>query len=502
MRRCRALALVLAGLLVMTMGSFAFAQDTLTVAMAQDAKTLDPHGTNDMASNTVMSQIYQNLLVLTAEGELLPQLAESYEQIDGKTYKFTLKKGVKFHNGDELKASDVVYSFKRALSPKGSAVSSYSSAIDPDGFEIVDDYNVIIRTKEENTPFVASLSHVGFGCIISEKATEAAGDDYGQNPIGTGPYKFVSWSKGDRVVLERFEDFAGPKPAAKTIVIRAITEDTTRTIELETGAVDIALDITPNDLKRVQENENLNLFRKVGNLTSYIGINTAKAPFNDIRIRQAISMAIDAEGICEAVFRGVGTTPKGPFSPGVMYYASGLTGQEYDVEKAKALLKEAGAEGLKIQIWTSDRKDRIDTATFAQAMLSEIGIDAEIKVLEWGAFLEGLKAGQHDLFVLGWIPSVPDPAFALDACFSTGSVWNFSRVEVEDIDALLKKGKTIPNGEERAKVYAELQEKLNGYLPWIYIQNNEFLVGTRKTIANLKLSSNGVNHFYNVTFKD
>ncbi|NCC96195.1 MAG: glutathione ABC transporter substrate-binding protein, partial [Synergistales bacterium] len=179
-----------------------------------------------------------------------------------------------------------------------------------------------------------------------------------------------------------------------------------------------------------------------------------------------------------------------------------LTGQEYDVEKAKALLKEAGAEGLKIQIWTSDRKDRIDTATFAQAMLSEIGIDAEIKVLEWGAFLEGLKAGQHDLFVLGWIPSVPDPAFALDACFSTGSVWNFSRVEVEDIDALLKKGKTIPNGDERAKVYAELQEKLNGYLPWIYIQNNEFLVGTRKTIANLKLSSNGVNHFYNVTFKD
>jgi peptide/nickel transport system substrate-binding protein len=502
MKRSAFSVLALAGLLMIATASVAIAQDTLTVAMAQDAKTLDPHGSNDLASNTVMNQIYQNLLMLDSEGKLVPQLAESYEQLDGKTYRFKLRKGVLFHNGEELKASDVVYSFRRAISPKGSAVSTYASAIDPEGFETPDDYTVIIRTKEENTPFVASLSHVGFGCIINEKATEEAGDDYGQRPVGTGPYRFVSWTKGDRIVLERFDKFSGPAPVAETMVIRPITEATTRTIELETGAVDIALDITPNDMKRVEENDDLRLLRKVGNMTSYIGINTAKAPFDDIRVRRAISLAIDAEGICDVVFRGVGSLPKSPMSPGVMYYDDGQKAQGYDVEAAKKLLEEAGATGMKIQIWTSDRKDRVDTATFAQAMLLEVGIEAEIKVLEWGAFLEGLKAGQHDLFVLGWIPSVPDPSFALDACFTTGSVWNFSRVSDPSIDELLKKGKTIPNGEERASVYGELQSKINDYLPWVYTQNNEFLIGTGKSVKDFEPSSNGVHHLYEVAFEE
>lgn len=329
-------------------------KDTLVVANIYDAKTLDPHATNDVASSGAMLQIYETLVALDDDNNIVPQLAERWERPDELTYKFYLLKGVKFHNGEELKASDVKYTIERAMSPKGAAIQNYSSEVDT--VEVVDDYTVVIKTKQPCTPFLASLSHT-WGSILNEKATEAAGDNYGMHPVGTGPFKFVSWEKGDRLTLERYEEFHGKKPAYKTLVIRSITEPTNRTIELESGAVDIAYGIPSNDIKRVEENENLKLMRIMDNSTTYLGFNCEKSPFDDVRVRQAIGKAIDTVLINKAVYRGVGQAPVGPIAPNVKYSDKTLPVHERDVEGARKLLTEAGyPNGFDAEIWTNEKK--------------------------------------------------------------------------------------------------------------------------------------------------
>ena len=476
-------------------------KDTLVVANIYDAKTLDPQATNDVASSGAMLQIYETLVTVDDDNNVHPQLAEKWEKTDDRTYKFYLRKGIKFHNGEEMKASDVKYTIERAMSPKGAAIQNYSSEVD--AVEIVDDYTVIIKTKRPSTPFLASLSHT-WASILNEKATEAAGDNYGMHPVGTGPFEFLSWNKGDRLTLERFDGFHGNKPAYRTLVIRAITEPTNRTIELESGAVDIAYKITTNDIKRVEENKNLKLMRIMDNSTAYMGFNCEKAPFSDVRVRQAISMAIDTVGINKVVFRGVGQAPTGPIAPNVKYADKTLPVHKRDVEGAKKLLAEAGyPNGFDAEIWTNDKKERVDMATIIQSELAEVGINVKIKVLEWGAYLDGLKAKRHDMFIIGWVATVPDPDFAVGAVFhsSMKGKMNFAFFGDDQVDALIEKGKTFPDGPERAKVYKDLQKLLNEKCPWVYLLNDEQICGLRKNVQGFEPSPRGYHILYNVYFE-
>ena len=203
-----------------------------------------------------------------------PCLAEKWEFLTDKDYKMTLRKGVKFHNGDEMKAEDVKFSLERANTPRGAQIHEYSQ--DLDNVEIVDDYTVILHLKTANTPFFASLSH-SWGSIVNKKVVEAAGDDYGIEPVGTGAFKFKEWAKGDHYTFERFDDYWGEKAKVKTLTVRAIPEPTNRTIELETGAVDISYPISTVELSRVEGNDELTLQRMPLSSTTYMGFNTTKA---------------------------------------------------------------------------------------------------------------------------------------------------------------------------------------------------------------------------------
>ncbi|WP_053955934.1 ABC transporter substrate-binding protein [Inediibacterium massiliense] len=477
-------------------------KNNLVVATAYDAKSLDPHATNDMASSNAMKQIYENLVTLNDKNEVVPQLAEKFEKIDDKTYKFYLKKGVKFHNGEELKASDVKFTFERAMN-EGAAVEHIVGEIDPNGIEIIDDYTIVIQTKKPSTPFLTSLAHVGGGCILNEKAVKEAGNNYGMNPVGTGPFKFESWAKGDKIVLKRNDDYYGERPAFEEMVLRAIPEATNRTIELESGAVDIAYDITANDVSRVEENPDLEILRKIDNSTTYLGMNCEKAPFNNEKVRQAINYALDTESIVKSVFRGVGGIATGTVAPNVKYFNKELGKPDYNVEKAKQLLKEAGFEkGFKTVIWTNDKKERIDIATIMQSQLKEIGIDVEIKVLEWGALLEGLKNKQHDIVVVGWTCQTPDPDMAIYAPFHSTMKGknNFAFFGDPQIDELLEKGRLLEDSPEREKVYYDVQKLLREKAPWVVINNGEQVVGVRKGITGFAPSEYGYHALYNVQF--
>lgn len=488
--------------LVFSLAGASLAKDTLIVADQYDPTTLDPIGHNDYPTSRACSHIYDTLIFLNPDGTLRPGLAESWEFITDKDYKMTLRKGVKFHNGEEMTAADVKFSLERANTPAGSHIHTYSQ--DLDYVEIVDDYTIIIHLKKVNYPFFSSLVH-SWGNIVCKKVVEAAGDDYGMNPVGTGPFKFKEWAKGDHYTFERFDDYWGNKAKFKTLIVRSIPEPTNRTIELETGAVDIAYPVTTIELARIDENPELELQRKVIPSTTYMGFNVNKAPFSDVRVRHAISLLLDTVNIQRAVFRGVGKNPRS-LIPEVTKYSinNELPAHVRDVEAAKKLFAEAGVDPSKIKliIRSNERKERIDMATIIQAQLAEVGIQSEIMQQEWGAYLNDLQKKQHDVFLLGWGLSVPDPDYAVSGLLESNAGTNYTGYNDPKLDEMLAKGRSLPDGEERAKVYRDMQLYINEQCPMIYLHNDEAIAGVRKIVKGFEVDPFEVHSFRNVYFEE
>ncbi|MDR1731656.1 MAG: ABC transporter substrate-binding protein [Synergistaceae bacterium] len=470
------------------------AKDRLIVADQYDATTMDPVAHNDVPSGRACLSVYDTLIFLDPEtGEFKPGLAESWEFLSGAEFKMHLRKGVRFHNGEEMKADDVRFSLMRATTPAGARVAAYSKNIAD--VEVLDDYTVIIRLKAADYSFFPSLTH-NWTSILNRKAVEAAGENYGMNPVGTGPFKFVSWQKGDRYVLERFDDYWGPKINFKTLEVRSIPEPTNRMIELETGGVDIAYPLAANDLRRVEEHERLDLIRQPQTSVHYLGFNFAKKPLDDVRVRRAISLALDTEGIDKVVWRGVGRVPRSLIPLPVRYSIdSEISPHAQDVETAKKLLAEAGVKGLKLQVWTNERKERIDMATIIQAQLQEVGIDVEIKILEWGALLKGLREKAHDLFIMGWVSSIPDPNFSVVGLLETGAGSNYFSCSDPKMDEFLAKGRSLPDSEERAAIYRDMQLYINEQTPMVYLHSDDALVGTQKYVKGF-IAGAGDNHSF------
>ncbi|MDR1978760.1 MAG: ABC transporter substrate-binding protein [Synergistaceae bacterium] len=491
-------------LVVVLTAGCAFAQgDTLTVAMAADSKSLDPHAAPDLASTSVMTQMMESLVTIDAKGEIAPLLAESFEKLDELNYKFVLRKGVKFHNGEEMKAGDVKFTFTRAVNT-GKVIDYVVRNIDVDNIKIIDDYTIVVPSKTPDSSFLACLSHYCAGVILSEKAVNEAGENVGTQPVGTGPYKFVNWQKGNRVVLERFDDYWGEKAKTPNLVFRAITEGTNRCIELETGGADVALSLLPIDVNRVAENSKLSLIRVPAPSVMYLGMNVSEEPLSDIRVRQAISLAIDNRAIVKIAFKGVGLAARGPVPPTIKYYDASLPEILPDVDKAKALMEEAGyKDGFKTELWCRDDKSYIDTATIIQAQLKKIGIDVSIQVMEWGAFLEKLKQREQKLYLQAWNSVIADPDYSLFGVFhSSQKLTGLNRGVYgnPEVDKLLDEGKLVTDGPEREAIYLKLQRLIVDDAAWGFLHVNELLIGMQKNVRGFIFDPSGNHKYYQVSF--
>ena len=501
-------AFVLAALVLGLAAVTAFAaKDRLIVADQYDVTSMDPIGHNDVPSARCCIAVYDTLIFRDNDGKVIPGLAESWEFPSPTEFKFVLRKGVKFHNGDELKASDARFTFMRATTDKGAKIKTYSQNIAD--VKILDDYSFVIVLKRPDYSFFNSLTH-NWASILSEKATKAAGDSYGTpafGPVGTGPFKFVKWEKNNKYILERFEDFWGKKPAFKYLEVRAIPEPTNRTIELETKGVDIAYPIIGNDINRIRDNEQLTLYKEPQSSTTYLGFNCTKAPFTDVRVRKAIHAALDTTLIHKAVWERLAKVGMVPTTivPIAITYSIGKEVPEHkqDLELAKKLLAEAGfPKGFKCEIWTNERKERIDMAQIIQAELEEIGVKAEIKVLEWGAYLNGLQEQKHDMFILGWTTSVPDPNFAISGLLETAAGSNYTFSSDPKLDELLAKGRETPDGPERAEIYKQAQQEVNDFCPMVLLHNDESVVGSQKYLKGFVPSNTERHSFRDVYFEE
>jgi len=478
-------------------------KDELVVAMAYDATSLDPHEVNDVPSSNAMFQIYDTLVKVDENGNIEKSVAKEYERVDDLTYRFTIKEGIKFHNGNEMTAEDVKFSIKRA--GDSAAIAHIFGDIDNDSFKIHDKYTLSFKLNNPNTGFLASLAHTG-GSILNKEAVMAAGDNFSNNIVGSGPFKFERWDKNSQIVLNRFNDYHGKKPEFSKMTIKIIPEATSRTIGLETGELDVAYQITTNDISRVEAHPDLKLIRKLDNSISYLGFNNQKEPFDNIKVRKAINYAINVPAIVNAVFRGVGEVAEGPMSPNVMYHNGELKKYEYNIEKAKQLLEEAGyPDGFKTKIWTNEKEARVDMATIIQSQLKQIGIDVETEILEWGAYLDGLSRGEQDMFIIGWTCQTTDPDLALYAPFSKetiGSGANFAFFRDDEINELLLKGRQIENSSERENIYKDIQEKIVEKAPWVFLANGEAVIGTANYIENLNLTPFGFHPLHEIQFKN
>lgn len=493
------LAVLFVSFLVFPACGLAAVKDTLVIVDQYDATTMDPIAHNDMPSARANAAVYDTLIFIGEDGKTTPGLATSWKFLSDTEYEITLRKGVRFHNGEEMKAADVQYSIMRATTDKGSNIRTYSQIVKD--VRIIDDYKVVIALKSPDYSFFTSLSH-HWAAIVNKKAVTAAGDDYGMKPVGTGPFKFVSWQRSNKYVLERFDGYWGEKAKVKRVEVRSIPEPTSRTIELESGGADIAYPIITNDIKRVSDNPKLTLIRTPQTSVTYMGFNLTKKPWTDVRVRKAIHAAIDTVAVQKAVWRGVGSVPTS-LVPGVIKYSieKNVPAHKRDVALAKKLLAEAGVKNLKINIWTNERKERVDMATIIQAQLMEVGIAAEIRVLEWGAYLNGLQEKRHDLFLLGWVTGIPDPNYALSGLLESISGSNYTFMNEKKMDEFLAKGRATPDGDQRKQIYVDMQNYINDYLPMIYLHKDESIACTQKNVKGFIVRSSEEHSFRGAYFE-
>ncbi|MGO1589412.1 MAG: glutathione ABC transporter substrate-binding protein, partial [Alkalibacterium gilvum] len=398
----------------------------LVIAQLSDAVSLDPHGSNDTPSSNVAYNIYESLLVTDENMELQPGLATDWEMVDDLTWQFDLREDVTFHDGSEFNADVVKANFDRILDEDIASPRAFLYEM-VEEINVVDDYTIEFVTEYPFSPLPAHISHNGGGIMSAElieedyaalENGEEPGSAINQNPVGTGPFVFDSWTSGDEIVLKQNEDYWNGAPALDSITFRVVPEGSTRLADLETGAVHVSDPISPSDMSRVENTSGVRVNQQPSVSLSYIGFNAEKEPYDNKLVRQALSKAIDKDTIIEGIYQGIGLPATSPLAPDVFGYDEDVSGLEYNVEEAKELLAEAGYEdGFSTTLWTNDNQDRIDIATNVQAQLQEIGVDVEIEIVEWGAYLENTAAGEHDMFILGWSTVTGDADYGMYPLF-------------------------------------------------------------------------------------
>ncbi|WP_096188126.1 glutathione ABC transporter substrate-binding protein [Evansella halocellulosilytica] len=485
----------------------------LIIGTSADIVGMDPHGTNDVPSSNVQTNIFETLLKHDEDMELQPGLAVEWEAVEDNIWEFELREGVTFHDGSEFNAEVVKANIERILDPDVASQRAFLFE-SVEEVEVVDDYTVRFITEYPFAPLPSHLAHSGGG-MISLEAIEAdyeamedgeqPGHYIGENPIGTGIFEFDSWTTGDEVVLVKNEDYWGDAAKVDSVTFRVIGEDLTRVGELETGGAHIIYPVSPSDKARVDGHEAASVYEQESLSLAYIGFNMQEEPFDDPKVRQAVSMAINKDEIIEGVMDGTATPAVGPIGEQVFGFSDQVDALPYDPERAQELLAEAGYEdGFSTTIWTNESREREDIAELLQAQLAPIGIDVEIEVLEWGTYLDSTAEGEHDMFILGWVTVTGDADYGMHALFHSdnfGAPGNRTFMDNEELDELLDEARRESDEDIRADLYEQAMEILVEEAPMLYLYHNTYLVGLRDEVQGFWKHPNGLYQLQDVTIE-
>jgi len=500
--------MMLAGLLLCT--EPAIAQTTFVFGGQGEPVSLDPAIITDGVSSRITRQIYEGLVKYKGPTtEVIAALAEKWEvSKDGTVWTFTLHKGVKFHDGNPCDAAAVVWNFDRWRLSKhpqhenqikaGQTFEYYEAQFG--GFdekslitkvEAVNPQTVRITLKNPQGPFLANLAMFVFD-IVSPKAVEKHGLNFGKNPVGTGPFKFVEWKVGQEVILEANKDYwdKAHAPKVQRVVVRNIKDNSQRLAALKAGELHGFEGLNPDDVKVVRADPNLQIILRPTNTTGYVAFNYKVKELRDGRVRQAIAHAINKKGIVDALYGGTGMVATQFQPPPLWGYNKELKDYEYNPERAKQLLRDAGfGQGLKEITWDDGRKEPLqfwympvsrpyypnpkEIAEAIAADLAKAGITVQLQTTDWAVYLDKRKNGQLPLYMLGWTGDNGDPDNFVCYFFCSPGNSREGFYANQQITDVLMEAQKLTDQPKRAALYRKAEQMIHDDVARIFIANNQ-----------------------------
>lgn len=481
---------VLAGLIVFLLGAGGAGfggpapGEGIVVAMPADATALDPHRTNDGPSFLVINQIYETLLVRTARG-LEPRLAVSWRAVGDRTWEFKLRRGVRFHDGTPFNAEAVRFTIERFINPQARARAYFVLSM-VEGVRVVADDTVQIATRY---PFAALLNHLTHPAtsVVSPAAVARHGPDFVRNPVGTGPFKFESWVARDRITLVRSDDYWGGPPQIGRVVVRPIPEASTQIVELESGGVDVIFNMPAESVARLERNPRIAVHKEPSFSANYIGFHLERAPFSDVRVRRAVGHAVRVAGLITFFLKDLAVQANGPLSPVVFGAHPDLPGYEYDLDRARALLAEAGVRpGVRARLVIFESAEWRRVAQAIQASLQPLGFQVDVDVVEFGTWLSRLDRGDFDLYGMRWGTVTLDADYTLYSLFHSSQIPNpnYSRYRNQEVDRMLDEGRATADQRRRERVYRRAQSLIAQDAPMLFLYYPLSIYAVQSSIQN------------------
>jgi len=478
--------------------------NVLVVGQIAEPKSLDPATVTAVNDFRILMNIYDGL-VRYKDGalEVEPALAESWTiSDDGKTYTFKLRDGVSFHDGSPLTAEAVKFNFDRMLDEEHPyhdtgpfPLSFFFSAIEE--VKAPDPRTVVFTLNEPYAPFLSNLAYPT-GLIVSPDAVKEHGENFGRNPSGTGPFRFAEWESNAKVVVVRNADYWGGAPSLEAVVFRPITDANTRVAEMLSGGLDLMVEVPPDNVSQFAEDPAFNVHEQAGPHVWFLILNAKEGPMADKRVRQAVNYAIDKKSLVENVLQGTAEVAAGPTPPAFSWaYNDSLEPYPYDPDKARKLIKEAGAEGSELTFYVTEggsgMLDPVPMGAAIQADLAEVGFDVKIETYEWNTFLgkvnPGLE-GKADMAEMAWMTNDPDtlPYLALRTeAWPDAGGFNSGYYSNPEVDELLEAARRSTDQAERARQYTEMQQIVREDAPWAFIANWKQNAVTSDRVSGFKL---------------
>jgi dipeptide transport system substrate-binding protein len=462
--------------------------------------------------------------------KIIPGLATSWDvSADGTVYTFHLRKGVDFHTTSfftptrQFNADDVIFSFMRQYDKNhpyhkvsGGSYEYFTGMGMPDlikSIEKKDDYTVVFTLNKPEAPFIANMA-MDFASIHSAEYADRmmkAGtpDDFDQNPVGTGPFAFVSYQKDSLIRYQAHDSYWMGRAKIDKLVFSITPDASVRYAKLKAGECHLMPYPNPADLDQMRKDPKINLMEQEGLNVGYLAFNVKVKEFGDVRVRQALSMAINKQAIIDAVFQGAGKIAKNPIPPTIWSYNDNVKDYAYDVAAAKKLLADAGyPNGFETDIWAMPVQRPYNPnarrmAEIIQEDWSKVGVKAKIISYEWGEYLKRSMNGEHSTVLLGWTGDNGDPdnfMAVLLGCDAVGSS-NRSQWCYKPFDDLLMKAKLTANMEERTRLYEEAQVIFKQQAPWVTIAHSVVFEPMSKDVVGFKIDPFGGHIFYGVDLK-
>lgn len=494
---------------------------TLIFGRGGDSVGLDPALEEDGESFKVCDNIYDTLVhYKDGTTDLVPGLAESWvSSEDGLTWTFNLRRGVTFHDGTPFNADAVLFSLNRQHDKThpfhkigGSYVYWVATGLADivDKISAIDAYTVRIQLKKPYAPFIYTIAITPFA-IVSPTAVKKLGEQYSNNPVGTGPFKFVRWDRSDKIVLEANESYWGGRPKLDRVIFRSIPDNAVRLIELQQGSLHVMEFPNPDDLQQIEKDESLVLLSQPGMSIGYLAMNMDKSPFDNHKVRLAINHAINKSDIIEHLYQGLGMPAKNPIPPTLWSYDDTIEDYPYDPELAKKLLAEAGyPDGFETTLWALPVPrpyipDGRALAEVIQSELRNIGIKAKIVTFDWGTYLEKTKYGEHDMAMLGWSADLGDPDnffyFLLSKSSAEKPAGNIAFYRSDAMQDVLEKAVATSDRDERIALYKKAQQIFHEDVPWVPLAHAKQVLVVNKKVKNLTLNPLNWKYLRNVSLE-